>query len=268
MRYHILHRPWRMRRLFYFMMLPEIICIVALLVLFAKAQPASFRTLLWQIGSDHGFNSSPNIILYAYANHVPLPDIPFVWSQTLTDLNVAVSVLSLFILLTKMIALIMHVFFPIIGFVASFALTALFATSVYGQAGPDYADPRHPSPVAWYIAKGCQYAKEAGAVSDCMMAKGAFAATVVMLAVHVVNLGFAVWALLPNKQLDVEMEGDSDSEDNFPPASSKAWEMQPRPLASPRMATMSGGASGMASPFTPRTQAFNALDRRLPLRTE
>lgn len=54
---------------------------VALLALFAIAQPDLFRTQLWGIGYVWGFNSNPNIIVYAKANHQPHPNVPFVWSE-------------------------------------------------------------------------------------------------------------------------------------------------------------------------------------------
>ncbi|CAK7197358.1 hypothetical protein SEUCBS139899_000003 [Sporothrix eucalyptigena] len=297
--YHLLRRPWRHRKIYYYFMLPELGLIVALLVLFGLAQPNTYRTIMWQIGYNNGFNSNPNMILYAYANHVPLPTVPFVWSQALTDLNVAISVLSLFVLLAKMIALIMHVFFPIFGLIMSISMVGLYTASVYGQAGPDYADARYPSHVAWYIAKSCKYAAANNAVGDCYMAKGCFAATVLMLAVYLVNLGFAIWAMLPNKALDIEDETESD--DDVPATVNKQWEMQGMRspglrspgLRSPRFGGGGGGGGGVlvsgatannmaspftprtaafntldrnASPFTPRTQAFHTLDRKLPLR--
>ena len=63
-------------------MVPELAGIVPLLVLFALQSPDVWRTLFWRIGFENKLNSNPNMILYAYANHRPLPDIPFVWSQT------------------------------------------------------------------------------------------------------------------------------------------------------------------------------------------
>ena len=200
--------------------------------------------------------------------------------SSLTDFNVAISVLSLFVLLAKMIALIMHVFFPIFGLIMSVAMVALYTVSVYGQCGPDYADKRYPSPVAWYIAKSCQYAATNNAVGDCLMAKGSFASTVLMLTVYLTNLGFAIWAMLPNKALDIA--NDMDSDDDVPSTShDKQWEMQElqgmglgvqgQGMRSPglRSSQFGGGgvlvsgatASNMASPFTPRTQAFHTLDR-------
>jgi hypothetical protein len=155
-----------------------------------------------------------------------------------------------------MIGFIMKIYYPIIGVFFSTAMTALYATSVYGQAGPDYADPRYPSPVAWYIRYSCDIAKPFGSSSykHCLMAKGTFAVTIFMLFLYLCNLGLAVWAMLPNKELD---NVDSDDEESGPisaPASTgdKQWEM-----------TTPGGST---VPFTPRTQAFRTLDRQLPLR--
>jgi hypothetical protein len=105
-----------------------------------------------------------------------------VWAtNSMTTFNMAISVTSLFILLVKMIGFIMHVWYPIVGTFFSFALIALYSTSVYGQAGPDYADPRYPSKSAWYISKGCSAAAAWGATSDCIMAQATFGLTVFML---------------------------------------------------------------------------------------
>jgi hypothetical protein len=55
---------------------------IAMLTLFALAQPDTYRQRLWQDGADNGFNSSPAVILYAYANHERSSlKIPMVWSQ-------------------------------------------------------------------------------------------------------------------------------------------------------------------------------------------
>ena len=62
--------------------------------------------------------------------------------------------------------------------------------------------------------------------------------------------------MAPNKRMDA---ADDDDEEGDVAVNSPAidkerqWEMRPVAPVSP-------------SPFTPRTQAFNALDRRLPLR--
>ncbi|KAK3388163.1 hypothetical protein B0T20DRAFT_110772 [Sordaria brevicollis] len=310
--YRLLRRPWRVRRPLYWGMVFELLGIVAVLVLFGIQQPDVFRSQFWEIGHQKGWNSSPNMVLYAYANHQPLPKIPFVWSQLLTNFNVAISVVSLFVLLVKMIMIIMKFFYPILGLVVSLALTALYIVSVYGQAGPDYADPEHPSPVPWYIAKSCSVARPWNAEKNCMIAKGAFAATIYLLVVYLANFILSIWSMWPNKMLDMyDDDDDSDDENNTTNVKgkqpvvnvtalhggigiinggtspntgyygNKEWEMQPTtgssPVnfapTSPRAVHMSGaqgaaGYGGVEQPlFTPRTQAFHALDRRLPLRS-
>lgn len=80
-----------------------------------------------------------------------------------------------------MIMVIMKVFFPILGTAVYITLTALYAVSVYGQMGPDYLDPRYPSPIAWYIRYPCSVADEFRVGKQCAMAKGTFAVTVIML---------------------------------------------------------------------------------------
>lgn len=100
---------------------------------------------------------------------------------SLTNFNVAISIISLFTLLTKMITFIMKLWYPIISLFMSLAMTGLYATSIYGQAGPDYADSRYPSSSPWYIRLSCDVAKPYGAVSKCMMAKGTFSVTALML---------------------------------------------------------------------------------------
>ncbi|KAJ4290739.1 hypothetical protein N0V88_006488 [Collariella sp. IMI 366227] len=141
-----------------------------------------------------------------------------------------------------------------------FALHALYATSVAGQAGPDHADSRYPSSVPWYISGSCDLAKPYGAVKSCMIAKGSFAVTVYLLSIYAIQTGFAIWAMLPNKELDMYDSDDDDEEyaraiRNRKKAAGKemGMELQPTP---PHQQT----------PFTPRTQAFHTLDRKLPLR--
>lgn len=82
MAYILLRRQWRSTRAMYFTMIAELLGTVAVLVLFGISQPDLYRTKLWRAGHELGFNSSPNVILYAYANYEPLPKLPFIWSQT------------------------------------------------------------------------------------------------------------------------------------------------------------------------------------------
>lgn len=103
--------------------------------------------------------------------------------SSLTNFNVAVSVISLFVLIAKMIAVIMHLWYPVVALFFNVALTALYTTSVYGQMGPDYADSNHPSPIAWYIAKPCTAAANQSVQKSCRTAKGTYAATIIFLLV-------------------------------------------------------------------------------------
>ncbi|KXJ91292.1 hypothetical protein Micbo1qcDRAFT_233821 [Microdochium bolleyi] len=260
MAYRPVHRQWRTpKRVFYIPLIFELGAMVALLILFGIAQPDLFRTQLWRAGADLGFNSSPVLILYAYANHEPLPQIPFVWSPMITNFNVAISIISLFVMIVKLITFIMHVWFPIICTFSYLALSALYATSVYGQAGPDHLDPDVPSSVAWYIAKPCTVAANESVQSSCRVAKGTFATTVFMLAICVFNLGYGIYSMLPNELDNVVQDSDDEDSPSYGKggaASSKVWEMSAIP-PTPRTATM---------PYTPRTMAFNTLDRKLPLR--
>ncbi len=100
--------------------------------------------------------------------------------HSLTNFNVAISVISLFFLLAKLIAFIMKLWFPIVAVFVNMALLALYTVSVYGQIGPDYADPRYPSPAAWYFRQGCGLAKRYGAYQTCQIAQGSLAATFYM----------------------------------------------------------------------------------------
>lgn len=53
---------------------------IALLALFGIASPNLYRTKLWQDGAENGFNSSPQMMVYEFANYRPY-EIPDVWDQ-------------------------------------------------------------------------------------------------------------------------------------------------------------------------------------------
>lgn len=83
--------------------------------------------------------------------------------------------------------------------------------------------------------------------------------------VTLVNLGITVWALLPNER--DKRDWDSDDEEDEPLGAGagggsgrkgSAWEMQSIP-PTPRTGLM---------PYTPRTTAFNTLDRKNPPRPQ
>jgi hypothetical protein len=75
-------RRWKWPKVLIALMVIELAGTVPALALFGIATPNLYRTKLWRIGYENGFNSSPLQVLYAYANYRPLPKLPFVWSQT------------------------------------------------------------------------------------------------------------------------------------------------------------------------------------------
>ena len=72
---------------FYVLGVPELPVTIALLALFGIAAPNTYRTRLWQDGSDNGFNSNPNAALYAAANYRPYTT-PKPWAALYVHLSI------------------------------------------------------------------------------------------------------------------------------------------------------------------------------------
>ncbi|KAI1431120.1 hypothetical protein GGR50DRAFT_681138 [Xylaria sp. CBS 124048] len=258
MAYRVLRRKWPSTAAMWIMIIAELGVTVALLVLTSLAQPDKYRTKLWRAGYELGFNSNPSIIAFAYANGRPPPTIPFVWSSTITEFNVAIAIISLFFLITRLIAFIMDYWFPIIVLPLNIALVALYAASLGGQAGSDYLDPDHPSRVAWYVAKPCNVAANQKVQEYCTMAKGTFAVFALGFVINLVNLGLTIWAMLPNERDKRDWDSDDDSDDEHRvdtgQKNGSSWEMH----------SMAPTPRANLLPYTPRTMAFNTLDRKTP----
>lgn len=75
-----LPRRYRIPKLFLALLIIELPFTVALLALFGIASPDTYRTRLWQDGADNGFNSDPNLRVYAYANFRSY-DTPLAWTS-------------------------------------------------------------------------------------------------------------------------------------------------------------------------------------------
>jgi hypothetical protein len=73
-------RTWRLRKIVFALMVFELPFTVANLALFGIASPNLYRSTLWRIGGEMGFNSEPSFILYSYANYRPIAT-PLVWSN-------------------------------------------------------------------------------------------------------------------------------------------------------------------------------------------
>ncbi len=78
-------RKWKWPKVLIALMVIEFAGTIAALAMFGIADPDLYRTKLWQVGFDHGFNSSPKQVLYAHANYRPIPKIPFIWSSTYVE---------------------------------------------------------------------------------------------------------------------------------------------------------------------------------------
>jgi len=263
-----LSRRWKPNKWpFYVLIGFEFPLTVALLALFGIASPNTYRTKLWQDGADNGFNSSPLTGLYAAANYRPYTT-PKVWSQFITNYNVVIAVLSMFIMLVKSIMYMLHVFPPILSILVHALLIALYTVSVDYQASSDTTDPDHPqNGPPWYITKSCSVTRNKSLVGYCKQGKASFACTCAMLGVFVIYFGFAAWSCFPSRQqreeyaeqkrLKAEKWARFETLEDPNTGEAMAYPMPETP-----------GAQGGLNPLTPRTMAFNRLGgtKDLPLR--
>ncbi|KAL9535795.1 Kojic acid related protein [Sphaerulina musiva] len=262
----ILAKQWRMPKFFVVLLLVELPLTVAMLTLMGIAHPNTYRTRLWQNGFDKGFNSAPNSILYDYANWRPA-HVPEIWSHGMTEFNVVISILSMFLLLAKSTMFVMHIFIPGLSSLVHAVLVALYAVSVYNQSRPDMSDINHLSPgMPWYLSKGCDYAT-AGNRGFCLQARASFGVTIVMLALFVVYLGYSAWSSIPTPQERLEREADRRSDlemkklsmyglDDDLTKEERREHNRQLFLNLPKTPSF-GGAN---NPMTPRTMAFTQLN--------
>ncbi|MCJ1354562.1 MAG: hypothetical protein MMC33_004551 [Icmadophila ericetorum] len=249
---------WRIKKVFLYLACAELPFIVAALALYGIADPDTYRTSLWQEGANHGWNSDPIEILYAYANYLPIK-VPTPWNQFITSFNVVFAVLSMFILLVKVFLYIMDLFWPLLALLVHALLIVLASVSIYNQAGSDYSDSAHPSRVPWYLTKGCGPPVATNLHGYCLQAQGSFAVASCLLGLYTLYFCLAFMSCIPtkshpaprndqsSKQSDLESPGSSFTEEK--------WEMEMN-----RLPRTPGTSGGMKSPMTPRTMAFKTLD--------
>ncbi|KAI9682359.1 MAG: hypothetical protein M1817_000413 [Caeruleum heppii] len=255
-------KTWKTPRVLLGLFIVEFCSTVAALALFGIAAPDLYRTRLWKDGALNGFNSNPNVIVYAYANYRPVPKVPMVWSSFLTNWNLVISVLSTFILLVKVVMSVMHLWHPLLSLFVHIGLTAIWAVSVYGQAGSDHIDPRTPSDRPWYLTKSCDVVFNSSNKHYCNMAKGSFAVTVIALVVFAVHIPLSIYSLIPSKLARQARRASS------PDLAMKAVSPDDS-LYSPNRPWSSGAAQQVfdpppKTPITPRTMAFNKLSNVVP----
>jgi membrane protein implicated in regulation of membrane protease activity len=260
-------RSWRLPKIIYFLMVFELPFTVANLALFGIASPNLYRTILWRVGGELGFNSKPSTVLYAAANYRPV-DTPLVWSSFNTQYHLVIGVVCMFFWLVKVTLWLLKVFFPILSLLLHIALMTLWAYGIHIQTAPDTIDPKHTNNGApWYITKSCNIVDDKHIKSYCMQAKSSFAVSIIMLAIYAVFVVLSVYSLIPTtaqKQAHAARKAEKKAEkekwasspyDNEMTAEEQwqhMWELQQLPRTP-------GTIGGMKSPMTPRTQAFNNL---------
>ena len=101
----------------------------------------------------------------------------------MTQFNVVISVLSMFILLVKVVMFVLHAFLPVLSIFVHLLLIVLYAVGVRNQATPDLTDktvPHLQKNMPWYLSKGCSFATEKNK-HYCLQARASFAVTIVQL---------------------------------------------------------------------------------------
>lgn len=261
-------RAWRLPRIVYFLMIFELPFTVANLALFGIASPNLYRTTLWRIGGEKGFNSQPSFVLYAYANYRPVT-IPVIWSSFNTQYHLVIGVVCMFFYLVKATMWLLHVFYPIFSLILHLALLVLWAYGIHMQTAPDTLDPKHQNKgMPWYLTKSCSIVDDKRIQGYCMQAKSAFAVSIIMLTIYAGFLVLTVYSLIPTKEAreahaikQAEKKAEKEKWANSPTDNEMTaeeqwqhmWELQQLPRTP-------GPIGGMRSPMTPRTQTFSQLE--------
>lgn len=101
---------------------------------------------------------------------------------SITDFNVVISVLSMFIMLVKPVLFFMRALIPVFSALVHILLVVLYAYSAYGQSASDMTDKDHPQKGApWYITKSCGVVYDKSNYGYCQQAKASFAVTLCLL---------------------------------------------------------------------------------------
>ncbi|KAL4811265.1 hypothetical protein BDV18DRAFT_155872 [Aspergillus unguis] len=265
-------KKYRHHNLVYILMAVELAFVIAILTFTGIAAHDRYRTKLWQDGYDNGFNSSPDTEVYAAANYREY-SVPKVWSSFTTNWNLVISILSVFILITKFPLHILNILYPCAHAVVQIGLIIIYCISAAWQAGKDTTDPKHPQNGApWYITKNCNVAHESSNVTYCHQAKALFAFTILIIVLYTVELGIAIWNCFMTEEERLERDEEREEKETM-----KAYEdmilksptMIPMtPSAIPMTPGTAGGGGYPQATFprspmpavTPRSLAFNRLD--------
>ncbi|KAH7024935.1 uncharacterized protein B0I36DRAFT_249788 [Microdochium trichocladiopsis] len=150
----------------------------------------SARTKLWQTGGDNGWNSDPSLRIYFYANHEEPPEIPLIWSQRLTDSNLAIASLSLALTIQRGILAVLGFDWTLFSIPADLFMASFWSYSIAMQMSSDLSDLEHLSLRPWYLQRGCSAAKQQSAdgggegqgwESACVRAQASFVMSLISL---------------------------------------------------------------------------------------
>ncbi|KAL7274860.1 hypothetical protein RUND412_002222 [Rhizina undulata] len=164
----------------------QFLVITALLGLFGYTNPDTGPPELQADGAYYGFNSDPT----TYTS------TPYVWSTSLANFNFILSIVSLVVFIVQLTVHILDFYFPPIAIVFNLGFAAVWAYCVGSQAGPDYEDLNHISLSPWYLRMSCSLVTTHANLSYCNIARASFGLSVIMLAIILVILGFAIRAAL------------------------------------------------------------------------
>ncbi|KAI2617659.1 hypothetical protein GGS26DRAFT_397405 [Hypomontagnella submonticulosa] len=153
------------------------------LSLLCCAYPERFRKTLWEIGGENGWNSNPRLRIYFYANYEQPPEIPLIWTQRLSESNLAIAVLAATICSARIVLACFGVtprFSRLFNAVNDVLLAGFWMYSVVAQSSSDLTDPEHLSVRPWYLEKSCDFL-DAGIAGVCSLAKASFIFSVLSL---------------------------------------------------------------------------------------
>ncbi|EHA51839.1 hypothetical protein MGG_05819 [Pyricularia oryzae 70-15] len=151
----------------------ELLFSLVVLLVTCKAYPDKYRTLLWSIGGERGWNSNLDLRSYFYANHREPPEVPLIWTQSLTDSTMAIAVLSFVLCLARVVLRYYDAAFLAIDVLYDGLLAALWYYNVASQSSPDLTDPKHLSMRPWYLDRSCSVVS-GHAEGACIVAKATF----------------------------------------------------------------------------------------------
>ncbi|KZL82756.1 hypothetical protein CI238_10094 [Colletotrichum incanum] len=124
--------------------------------LFWSTSSGHFREKLWEYGGVKGWNSNPNHRVYSYANYEEPPEIPLIWSPSLTDATLAVALLSIIFLVARITVEYFGQMSRTFSLIYGTFLIFFWFHSIESQASGDFSDPKHSSRHPWYLTRHCQ----------------------------------------------------------------------------------------------------------------